>query len=502
MNGDPRSLDPPKIQNLAIFVHNGVEYKVGVICDAPHLLKNWKNALCRCVNGKKIRMDKSFQDYWGLETNEIELEAVQAVIDFQSKFEMKLHPKLTQKVLDEAQSTHGKMDVSRAMIIMSKKTSQAIKILVEMFNYPKRFLATAEFIFEIAHWFEIMSARTRDHSFSYRKMDKYDELIAFLRSNKSFVKTLIFYEGQASLEEVQKGTLMTTQTSYWCANELLNDPDDPFDFVMPARLGCDCCENFNSDIRIHCKDPTCVKFLAFTKAINLSHFFGGVMNSSYLVDDTTKEFLTDFKMIKQMKKDEEEFYNDEATEVIEHFTNIQFDPDFENCTAQELSEANSVSNYLGCILDRVIRNPNLKKAHCQACLQFYFDQEEQNLQPVNNFIILKQYDHTQKHMNRPSVLANKIFHECELLFRANRDKYVDIGKDMSKKLVGFLHTELHAKFHEIVPLCHFELILRRFMKGRIHFWCIFLTEEKRELNDEIREELSFSSRSARQMQIE
>ena len=114
MSGDPRSLDPPKIQNLAIFVHNGVEYKVGVICDAPHLLKNWKNALCRCVNGKKIRMDKSFQEYWDLETNEIELEAVQAVIDFQSKFEMKLHPKLTQKVLDEAQSTHGKMDVSKA----------------------------------------------------------------------------------------------------------------------------------------------------------------------------------------------------------------------------------------------------------------------------------------------------------------------------------------------------------------------------------------------------
>ena len=124
------------------------------------------------------------------------------------------------------------------------------------------------------------------------------------------------------------------------------------------------------------------------------------------------------------------------------------------------------------------------------------------MQPVNNFIILKQYDHTQKHMNRPSVLANKIFHECELLFRANRDQYVNIAKDMSKKLVGFLHTELHTKFHEIVPLCHFELILRRFMKGRIHFWCIFLTEDKKKLNDEIRTELSFSSRSARQMQIE
>ena len=276
---------------------------------------------------------------------------------------------------------------------------------------------------------------------------------------------------------------------------------------MPSRAGCDCTENFNSDLKYHCKCPTPVQLFSFTKAINLSHFFGGVTNSNYQLDDTTKEYLTDLKIVKELQKAEEEFFADEATEVIEHFTNVGFDPDFENCTDQEYAEANALSYYLGCILDRVINHKNLKKPPCSSCTDFYFDPEVENKQVVNNFIIMKQWDANQTPLKRPSILANKIFHECEALFRSNRDQYVSITKEnMSKKLIGFIQTELLSKYNEVIPTCpthnkHFEIILSRFLRGRLHFWGNYLDKQKREVNDVVREEMSHSSRTARQLQV-
>ena len=74
---------PPTICHL-IYIP-GIPYPMAIFADASHLIKLIRNML---QNKKTIKMSKKYQEWWGLCTNEIKWEVIEAVAKFQEDHEL------------------------------------------------------------------------------------------------------------------------------------------------------------------------------------------------------------------------------------------------------------------------------------------------------------------------------------------------------------------------------------------------------------------------------
>ena len=143
--------ETPIIKNF--FLVNGKPTKL--VGDPSHLIKAFDNYFLNTIDDENrgvnrvITFGENFQKQWNLETNVVSKNAVIALIEFQENQESPLVPKLNKQVLERATSRYGKMDVKPALIVFSKETAAGIMTLVNYHNYPKEYLATAQFIYQV-----------------------------------------------------------------------------------------------------------------------------------------------------------------------------------------------------------------------------------------------------------------------------------------------------------------------------------------------------------------
>ena len=69
----------------------GIPYKIAMISDVPHILKNIRNGL---LKNKVFTIDDKYVHKYNLKTNEVRLSTIQKVVDIQKDMELKIAPHL------------------------------------------------------------------------------------------------------------------------------------------------------------------------------------------------------------------------------------------------------------------------------------------------------------------------------------------------------------------------------------------------------------------------
>ena len=490
-----RISENPTISNL-FLVDN---MTIAVICDASHVLKLIRNLL---YNKGMIKMSAWWQNYFQLESNEIRWEVIEEVVRFQEKHECKIAPKLKAKTLERGKSHFGKMDVGCALSVFSKDVSACIEYMVQHHDYPMAFLTTAQFIYWVAHWYEILSCQYYAMAFSLEKPEVYAEVSEFLEVNfPLFFASLEIYPDTKqphAYADVQIGVLMTCHSTTYLRVELIEKQKQKF-FMAGRTLG-DTIESHHGQTKGCVKHPTSLQVERISKALAVTQVLGPVKHSNCQGDASTHT-LADFKLIKQLElekgQDEIAQYEEDMQLFISHDGSSCFDLE----TDQGLAESNSVSFWIGCVLKRTILSKFKKGCYCEKCIKILVEKpEEDSMQLTNELIDIKIGEGKtliKRNRVKPTKLCNDALLDAEASFRLNRHLFFG-KKKMGEKLVGFIKAELRAKYE--LP-CHFNSVLRKFILGRIYFWKAHMNENGREVNAESVEEASNASRTARQAYI-
>ena len=463
--------------------------------DPNHAAKGLKNFL---INRRQLILSQEEVDEFNLVSNIVDFQAIEDLVEFTSNHEMNIAHHLSAAVLKKAADRYGKMDVGVCMKIFHKDTAAGISLMLESGAYPQSYTTTAHWIWQVANWLEIMSARGIGHAFCYKDMEKFNKNVAFLKRFAYLISKTIFTARQAKavekgqepcLEVVQRSILVSKETILWVAEKILADPEVTY---FPAGRGSgDPVESHHGHVRFYQPNPFPSQVKMFSKIISISQFLTRVMGSNVAPDDSV--FLTEFRDIKKMRDRENAIEYEDLT----HFIATKFDPDdFSNCTFDDYAQANALSYYIGYVMYKTI----LTQSKCDTCKKVYInDDPNTNDQYVNNLIVDKDWQNGS--LTRPSKLANQIFHLVERMFKDNRDKYIN-QKNIKERLVGFMHQEILDQFDE-APRCHIRLIIARFMKGRLFFWANHMNKTDSELsvNKKNAYNESFASKTSRSKTI-
>ena len=100
----------------------------------------------------------------------------------------------------------------------------------------------------------------------------------------------------------------------------------------------------------------------------------------------------------------------------------------------------------------------------------------------------------------PTNFANTVFHMANQLFKENRHLNLR-KKNMDKELMEFIYGQLKSKYD--LPKCgHTEDILRRFLRGKLHFFANQLNSYSLKMfKEEIEAGAASASKSTAHMQI-
>ena len=201
-----------------------------------------------------VKINKCYQEDWKMLTDEVRWEVIEELVKFQEKFELKIAPKLSAQVLKRGGSHFGKMDVGCAMSVFSKDTAAAIEYIVLHHNYPQEYLTTAQVIYQVAHWFDIMRCLYFKMAFSLKKPDEYKKQCQFLVNFADFFCSIKINENSDALTDVQKGVLMTTQSVLHLQEDLIQK--EGVEFFMAGRTSGDPVESHHGQERGMIKNPT------------------------------------------------------------------------------------------------------------------------------------------------------------------------------------------------------------------------------------------------------
>jgi hypothetical protein len=486
-----RITESPKIANLFQFDL----MKIAIIADPSHLLKLIRNML---QNKGIVKIHPEYQQFFNLVTNEISWQVIEDVVKFQETHELRINPKLNAATLKRGKSQFGKMDVGCAIAVFSKDTTSAIQYMVLHHDYPETYLATAQFVYEVAHWWEIMSCQHFSMAFSMARPEMHKEQCAFVERFSDFFSSIQIDElksGQPhAYTEVQQGVLITSWSILWLQKDLLTRKN--LKFFMAGRTSGDNIENHHSNSKAMTKNPSPLQIERISKALAVCQVLGNVKGSN-CPDDQSTEALGEFKNLKKLELAKAKEEQDEADEDFEflnsngHHFNLDTDHGF--------AEANALSNWLGCALKRTILSKKHKGCYCEKCSSLLVEKKnEESLQMVNELIDNKKIGEIfQRNFTRPSILCNNIFHEAEALFKANRNLYFKKQK-LDEKILSFIEIEL-KKIFNLKEICHLKQILRKFIFGRLHFWAAHINRNGKQINEPAREEASNASRTARQL---
>ena len=233
------------------------------LADAPHVLKNVRSALC---NGKSICLPSDVVEKYGLSSDKVRKEHLQALVDFQDKSELKIVPDLTSTSLSPAH--FSKMSVKDAMRVISRATSAGLRYLVNNHQFSRDLLTTAWFVELVRVWFDLVSSRHPIDALSMNNMPRYVESINSLKETDQVFQSLTVEA--SGWKPWQTGMVMTTKAILSLKDRLLIEED--FSFFLTSRTTQDCLENVFSQTRARSPIP-CAKEVKFNlRAITISQF--------------------------------------------------------------------------------------------------------------------------------------------------------------------------------------------------------------------------------------
>ena len=454
------------------------------MADVHHLIKSLKNAL---LNHKEIIISEEFVKYFGLQlvSNKIQLAVIEELIEYDQKNEKKVAGHLKESYLSKGH--FSKMAVGPALKILSRETGTVIEYLVATQQWSPEALPTAVFCQVVGRWMEIMSCNFEEIAFSLHDVEKYEEQIQFLEMAANFICSLKF-GNQRAWKPFQKGVALSTKSVMWLAEEFLKNSENKLDYYLPGRASGNPVESLHSEVRALNKYPTPLNYQRYMRVICIKTALTKPPKGfSYTFDNS--EFFTDLKSIKEIQHLIPDLKPPELTEVVED------DNYFINAEIEELDEveAASLANLVGYVLKKTIKGPSL----CKTCQEFYIQQPGEEEQKANQLIIYKEY--TEGSLVQPSKVANEIFQKIEILFVTNREIY-EASSSMIDKLTFEINEIIETEYD--VPSCHIELLIRRFIKIRLHKWAQFKTEYYYEEYKGIIHDESMASRSTRSMTAE
>ena len=464
---------PPNEQRLALLGDMKIEHtiekknmvnklEIGFVCDAVHLDKNIRSMLeTHNFDISKESFDKYKEEY-KLTSRTVKFEYVLELIEYEADNENQMAPRLQKKKVANL-SSHQKMDVDRAMAVLSLDVAAAIRTLVEHGDMPTEALTTALFIELVARWFRIVKCRQKEGAFSYSDREKYNEQCDFLMEFLKFFCTLMITPYVRSLSMVQKGVYITTMTLMWSAKFCLEVA--LMDYFRPGTCLADCVENTHGQVRDVNPLPDAKLYLSILKGICLGQLFREKRKrgSSYELDDT-KGYLSWLGDIKKMEQE----VDAEAAEDRLVFIESPFDP-------VDYCQARAIAFHAGYVLFKVIK----EKRKCDKCMEYWVAKDNDEEQELNDLIRCKEYK--KNGMLRPTPVGNEIFQKMEHYFKANRYEHRK-AKGQIKTLTHLITNRISEEFDS--PACHRAIIIRRWVSNRMDFWARFITKNLKEINEE------------------
>ena len=372
---------------------------------------------------------------YGLPSNTVSKEHVNALIDFQENQELKIAPDLN--ALSTNPGHFSKMCVRDALKVISIPVSSGLRYLVKKHGYSDELLTTAWFIELTRKWFDLLTSRHFIEALSLKNMFAYVEAINHLRTTSRVYETLAVANGH--WKPWQTGVLMSTKSILQLQERLL--VSENFDYVLTARFTSDCIENLFSQVRSKNPVPSAKEIKANLRAVSISQFLTEKRGANYSFDDG--EFLADFLKVPNHHGNEEEAQEDHE---IERNPNLRFD-----LTAQE----EDVLYYVcGWVLKGVKDNSKV----CDLCVKSVLNSP---LDDVPNSLLVEK-DFTGESLVQVSAEIFEIFLQAEKRFQR-----VDLTcKNILKSLVA---NHLASIQPEQVLSCHdiLQKMLTKFFRFRL-----------------------------------
>jgi hypothetical protein len=422
------------------------EYRVCVLADVPHLIKNMRNHIAR---GQTIRLPETVVRKFNLPSNDVSIEPLKRLVQFQTDKDLKPAPCLTEKAL--APSHFDKMKVSYALNVFSHSAASALRLMVETENWEQEVLTTAWFLEIMNKWFDLMSSRHPVIAISKFDVDKYNNAIEFLRSMIDIFENLSIGKNGA-WKPVQTGIILSTQSVIDLQHRYLNN--DNFKFLLTSRLTQDCLENLFSCVRSKNAIPTPLQFKNILRVLTVSQYLKGADKGSYDVDEGY--VLADFVNVPMQIS-----HDNVSPGVVTSCAALT-----ECSTSINLSQAElSCLYYLGgYVLSRIEKSD----VSCTFCIKAVKTECLQDLDSnITKLYTLKQY--TENSLTPCSQLTFDLLLASEIIFRQSQDTFLSTTANVSQCLIQVIES---TTADMVFPACHAikHKIVRRFVGVRLQFY--------------------------------
>ena len=420
------------------------------MADPPHLLKNLKSSLL----SQDFTLPDDIVKAENLPTNIVSKKYLKELMDFQRDSILYYQEKLVGDILDP--SHFDKMKVAPALNILSSKTSDALKAMVEFHNFDHDRLTTAWFCETIGKWFKIVAGRDPSMSMSYGNEDIYNERVAFLMGIINLFENIKIGNGQ--WKPLQKGFILTTKTFLEAHQICL---DSGLNFFLGSRFSQDALENLFSLVRARMANPTAKDFQDIIRLILLGQLTSDIKSSNYQYDDSSflAEFLDYRPKPTQEEEEDDNFLNNFFSEFLPEFIANQV-----NATGISDGETLILYYLAGYIIYKIEKH----NSTCNTCLTSVKVHENNplfELEKVNKLIKIKDYTgHSLVHTD--AKVFHEIFVPAEIAMRSMEYKLINMEKDVFKNLFEAISFQTQSI---ILPNCHGikSKILSRFVNLRL-----------------------------------
>ena len=418
--------------------------RVCVFSDVCHILKNIRNAFAANdfkLDDDTVRREKLSSPY-------AKWEHLKMLHDFQKDKQHKLQPGITDKTFDLG--PFAKMNVGPAVNAFSKPTADVLDFCVDHHNFPHEVKTTAFFIRMIAGWWDLMSSRSSRFCFTLEEKGNYEANIQTLMDFMEFFDKCEQMKKNGDKEQyIQSNVMLTTTSMIMQVEYYLKERG--MKFVLGGRFTSDCVENFFSQIRKRVSAPTALQFKYAFRALLLLNHMKPSKKGAYLEDDHCNQWLTELDHIRQLKLDQE----DEDINVYDILVGDKEMKDFD--------QENALRYLIGYLLKKTICAYGQSK--CSKCEEVF---TMDHCLATSTELLIMQRCYTPDALCMPTEYAYKIFSMIEQTFLLN-------VSNMNKKgyfdsLIEKLSTTTMNLFKEDLPTCHWDLLLRRFLKIRMIFW--------------------------------
>ncbi|XP_075724946.1 uncharacterized protein LOC142767345 [Rhipicephalus microplus] len=252
------------------------------IADPAHVLKNLRGQL---LSSEVFTLSEATVAKHGLPSSQVNLEYVQAVLEEDSKTELKVAPNLSEMHTSAGHFTKMKVGVA---VQLFREAPPAIRFFIKEGVLKQEAETTAWFMELISKWYALMSSRHPTLALSRRSRAKYSEALDTLHTAIETIRTMKM-GATSHWKPSQAGVLISTTVVLRLQDVLLGD--EGYEFFLTSRLLQDCLENLFSVVRLMKPVPNAYDLKCALRLVSVSQFLHTPRTTSYELDD--REYLVD-----------------------------------------------------------------------------------------------------------------------------------------------------------------------------------------------------------------